>query len=366
MLKSKIQSFAEPVKKKIGIFADVWTRRLNFVLSQLISSRLALGIKSHEGEFGLAIAKFVKESFRSISIVRKVERLSSSSLGKTYITKILLENVPYHKRLPILKDIEKIKDFNGLDFVEGIKKVMEKHLSPQELRKADTILGNRLAHALVSKNVVFDVVDQKLYTVDEFSGEAIEKKLDLRKSNDVLELLSYGVLDKSKDLYSDYAEWKMLKIVEERELKGLKGKDLGTYVHYRLKEELAKDELFQYCFNYYLVNHYNNLEKSKMVMAGFGDLVITLAKIQRKLAAAAIRAISYLPFGQLAEVAASLGESIAEAGESLAESVKKTKEQKQTPIKAKPLTKSNILTDELDIYKLRHRWTPRQQTPYDV
>jgi len=313
----KISSITEPLKKRTKLFADIWSRRVNFVLSQLVSARLSLGIKGHEGELGLAISKFVRETFRSISITRKIERLTSSSLGKAFISKIILDNVPESKRSLVLNDIKKIADFSKLEFIEGIKKILEKHLNPVELRRLDTILGNRLAHALVSRDAVFDVIDNKLYAIDNATGEIIEKKLDLKKSNDVVELLAHGVLDKNKDLYTDFAEWRMLKIIDEGMQKGLKGKDLGIYVHHRLREELMKDELFQYCFNYYLTNHYNNLEKSRTLMVAFGDLVLAYVKLYRKLATAVARAASTIPiFGSIAEATASLGEAVSETGES--------------------------------------------------
>jgi len=333
-IKDKVSKVVDTTKKRIGLFKDVWTKRLNFVITQLITARLSVG-EVHEGEAGLLIAKFIRETFRSVSIVRKIDKLSSTTLGKAFITKIILENIPKNKRQAVLEDIKKLANLNGLDFIEGVKKVMKNHLTSEEFQKANRALGNRLAYALVSENAIFDVIDQKLYAVDEVTGKVIEKKLDLRKANDVIELLSYGVIDKKKDLYVDFAEWRMLRIIEEGEAKGLKGKDLGIYVFTKLKEELERDGTFRYCFNYYLVKHCDRLEKSKAVMAGFGELLLGLMRLQRRLLATAARAASALPiFGPIAEAIVGMGESLGELGEQIIEkskSIKRTLRHEGTP-----------------------------------
>ena len=333
-IKDKVSKVVDTTKKRIGLFKDVWTRRLNFVMSQLIAARLSIG-DVHEGEAGLLIAKFIRETFRSVSIVRKIDKLSSTTLGKAFITKIILENIPKNKRQAVLEDIKKLANLDGLNFIEGVRKVMKNHLTSEEFQKVSRTLGNRLAYALVSENAIFDVIDQKLYAVDEVTGEVIEKKLDLRKTNDVIELLSYGVIDKKKDLYVDFAEWRMLRIIDEGMQKGLKGKSLGEYVYSRLRDELSNDPHLRESFKYYLIRYYDRLEKSKIVMAGFGELLIGLMRLQRRMIAAIARAASALPiFGPVAEAIVGMGESLGEIGEQIIEkskSIKRTLRHEGTP-----------------------------------
>ena len=147
--------------------------------------------------------------------------------------------------------------------------------------------------------------------------------------------MSYGIFDKKKDLYSELAEWRMLKIIEEGELKGLSGKNLGMYVHARLREELNKDPYFFEAFKYYLAKHLDNLEKSRLVMSAFGDLLIAYAKMQQRMAAAIARAARNLPLGYIAEPFIALAEGISGIGESTDKEVRTSR-----------ATTENILRDK--------------------
>jgi len=312
---SRITDAVGEVKKKATIFKDIWSKRINYAIAQLVSARLFYG-KQHEGEMGLVITRFVKETWRSISAVRKLEKLSRSDLGKAYIAKLVLDNVQKEKRGIILSEMSKLKDKDGLDFVEGLKKILENNLTKEEYAKLNNLLGRHLAHVISSSkgDVIFDPISSKLYYKD-MEGIPRTKTLDMRKTDDVLELLSFGLLDKKKDLYSEFAEWRMLKIIEEGELKGLKGKDLGIYVHARLKEEIEKDPHFFECFKYYLAKHINNLEKSRDAMTAFGDLLVAYAKMQQRMFASVVRAVRNLPFGYIVEPFAAMGEAVAEMGD---------------------------------------------------
>ncbi len=79
----------EEIKKKTKIFGDIWSRRIDYAIAQLVSARLFYG-KAREGEMGLSIVKFVKETWRSISITRRLDKLSKSNLGKAYVAKLIL------------------------------------------------------------------------------------------------------------------------------------------------------------------------------------------------------------------------------------------------------------------------------------
>ena len=320
----KIVEATDQVKKKGKLFGDIWMRRINSAVSQLIAVRLAVG-KIHEGEAGLLISRFIKETFRTFSTMRKIDRLSKSPLGKSYIVKVVLDNIPMEKRSTILKEISKVKDREGVDFIEALEKILESTLGKENYKKVDAILGSRLSHALVSDRAIFDVVDQKLYAYDEATGSIIEKKLDLKNPNDLIELLSYD-LYKKQDLRSDYAEWKMLKLIEEGEAKGLKGKSLGLYIYSRIGEELQKDEVFRHGLIIYLVKHFDRLEKSREVMSAFGDLLISYSKFYEKIVSSVVRAMGRVPFiGPLAESGAALGGALSELGEDITRTLKKSK-----------------------------------------
>jgi len=343
---SHISAGIEGIAKKTKIFKDIWSKRIDYAITQLISARLFYG-KPHEGEMGLAIAKFVKETWRSISAVNKLEKLSKSDMGRAYIAKMILDNVPDEKRGIILSELAKLRNAEGLEFVEGVKKILERNLSREEYTKLDNVLGRHLAHAIVSGDgsAIFDPISSKLYYKD-FEGIPQEKTLDLRKPDHVLELLSFGLLDKKKDLYSEFAEWRMLKIVEEGEMKGLKGKDLGVYVHARLREELEKDPHFFECFKYYIAKHINNLEKSRAAMVAFGDLIVAYAKLQQKMAAVVARAVRNLPFGYIIEPAVALAEGIGDLGDKTREAAKKRSEIKLDLWERRPPGKQAV--DQID------------------
>lgn len=312
----RISPGIESIKKKRRIFIDIWSRRIEFVTSQLISMRLSYG-RSHEGEFGLMISKFVKETFRSISITRKIEKISRSDLGKSYVIKLILDNLDREKKRIILSKLIKIKDEEGIDFIEGIRGILKSNLSKEEYEKIDKILGRRLSHLISDSkgSIIFDPIDSKMYSINQ-EGFLEEKNIDPRNFNDLIELMSYGLLDKRKDLYSEYCEWKMLKIIEDAELKGLSGKNLGLYLHSRILEEMEKDPFFLRAFQFYLVKHYEQLEKSKNAMIAFGDILIAYAKIQKRMMAAATRAMGSIPFfGSIADAIASMGESLLEIGD---------------------------------------------------
>lgn len=323
-----VGSAAESIRKRARIYKDVWSSRLLSVSAQIISARLAIG-KSHEGEAGLVIARFVSETFRSVSIVQKIKKLSSSSIGKAFITKLLLDNVSAEKRSKILEYIEKISKFDGVDFIEGMNLLMKKHLSPIEYERINRILGYRLSNAVISREAIYDPVDSKLYAIDLTGSNVVERKIDLKNINDLIDLHLYGVLDKKKDFLSQYAEWKMLKFIEEGHLKGLKGKQLGEYVFFRIQQEGERDPLFFKSFHYYLAKHYDRLEKNKKVMAGFGEVMIYWAKLYKNIAASVTKAMAILPFlGPLADFYASLADSLSETGDKIHEAVKAIKSRK--------------------------------------
>lgn len=319
-----VKGVGRKVRRAGRVYSSVWFSRITSAISELVAMRHMIG-RASEGELGLAIAKFIKESFKSIGVVRRVSKLSSTTLGKTYIAYTLLDIVKKldpSKVKGVLEDIKGIKDKNGLEFFEGIMNIVNNRFSGDIKNRIDRILSLRLSNAIVSENAIYDPISERLIARDMLSGKIISKKLRLKNTESVLELFSYGIKD--KDIFVNYAEWRMLKIVNEGMSKGLSRKDLGLYVFTRLREELDKDSVFFESFKYYLATHIEKLEKSELAAAGFGELMIQVMRINRRLIAAAMRAATAIPiFGTIVEPMIGTFEGFGELCESLGESLKR-------------------------------------------
>ncbi len=322
------KSFGESARRVVKVYKDVWLSRINYAIGMLVAMRHAYG-KMHEGEAGVAIAKFVHETFRSIGIVNRVRKLSNTRLGKAFIAYTLVDvvrKIDESKVSVVMDELKKLKDKNGLEFFEGVKNIVVKCFDNDIRRRVDRAVGIRISNAIVSETAIYDPISERMVSIDPLTGRVSVVKMKLNRKGAVEELFSRGVFDKSKDIFSTYAEWRMLKIVDEALAKGLKGKDLGYYVFNRLRDELYKDDRFFYAFRYYLAKHIERLEKSQQVGAAFGELLMWISRMYRRLAANVIRAASSIPiFGPLAESVAGLGEGIAELGEGIGESIKKSR-----------------------------------------
>ena len=112
----------EVMKKRARVYRDLWTRRINYVVSQLITARLALG-KAHEGEAGLLIVKFVKETFRTFSMVMKLDKLLKTDLGRSYIVKTILDNVNNDEEGTILSKLINLRNLEGVYLIRMINYV---------------------------------------------------------------------------------------------------------------------------------------------------------------------------------------------------------------------------------------------------
>jgi len=146
----------------------------------------------------------------------------------------------------------------------------------------------------------------------------------LSKKDDIHELFSFGVLDKRKDLFADYAEYRMLKVINDAHNKGLSGEKFGENVFDRLSEELADDPYFLESFKYYLAKHDKKLELSLVAMAAFGELIIAASRMLRRMGAGALRAAGMVPVvGPIASFFADGIDAIGEIGDSIGRSVKR-------------------------------------------
>ena len=316
------------VRRVGGVYGSIWFSRITSAISQLVAMRHMIG-RASEGGLGIAITKFVKESFKSIGVVRRVSKLSSTTLGKTCIAYTLLDivkKVDPSKVKVVLEDIKGIKDKNGLEFFEGIMNIVNSRFSENVKNRIDRMLSLRLSNAIVSEDAVYDPISERLIARDIVSGKIISKKFRLKNAESVLELFSYGIKD--KDIFVNYAEWRMLKIIDEGIAKGLSRKDLGFYVFTKLREELDKDSVFFESFKYYLATHIENLGKSELAAAGFGELMIQVMRINRRLIAAAMRAATAIPiFGTIVEPMIGTFEGFGELGESLGEIIRRSKKE---------------------------------------
>jgi len=315
--------------RKFGrVYRVVWASRINYALSQLVSMRLTYG-KPHEGEAGLAIARFVREAFRSVGIVRRVSKLCSSELGKAYVGAALLDivgKVDSSKVSIVKQELAKLKGKDGLEFLESVKNIIERHFGGAARDRINKLLGHRLSNVIVSKSAVYDPVDCKLYSVNPMNGEVEVKELKIRSPNDSLELLSHGIFDKSRDIFVNYAEWRMLRIVDSGLEKGLSGKELGVYVFSKLRNELYEDEYFFESFKYYLAKHIEKLEAHKTASVAFGELLMSVGRMYRRMVAGALRAAGNLPLaGPIVESLAAGIEGFGELGEGIARSLHKNK-----------------------------------------
>lgn len=287
--------------------------------------------KPHEGEAGLAIAGFVKETFKSIGVVRRVSKLSSTPLGKTYISYALLDivkTVDKSKVKDVFDDIKKIKDLNGLEFFKGIKGIVESRFDSEVRRRIDRMYALRISNAIVGEKAIYDPISERLISIDPVSGKPVIAKGGLK--GEVLEELMYhGLKDKAKDIFVNYAEWKMLKIIDEGMSKGFSGKELGLYVFKRLRDELRKDEYFYESFHYYLAKHLDKLRVSESASVAFAEVLVQINKMYRRLLASMGRVIASVPvFGAVAEPLVSMYESFGELGESIGEAIKKSKKER--------------------------------------
>jgi len=326
----KVKSFrgiGEKATRAVKVYRDVWLSRINKTISELIAMRHFYG-KPHEGEAGLAIARFVKEAFRSIGVIRRVSKLSSTPLGKTYLSYTLLNIV---KKLDdskvgaVFEDLKNIKDLNGLEFFEGIKNIIDKHFDGEIKKRIDRMMGLRVSSAIVGETTIYDPISERLITTDIVTGKPVIVKTKLR-GEAMEELVFHGLKSKSKSIFIDYAEWKMLKVIDEGLSKGLKGKDLGYYVFTRLKNEMKQDSYFFEAFHYYLVAHLEKLRASGATSVAFGELLIHVNRMYRKMMAGIGRAIASIPiFGSIAEPLVSMYEGFGELGEGLSEVVKRAK-----------------------------------------
>jgi len=255
-----------------------------------------------------------------------VSKLASTDLGKTYISHTLLNIVSKinSSKVDLIKnELLKLGDKKGLEFIESIKHVINKNFSDDERTKINMLLGYRLSNAIVSKSAVYDPVISKLYSINSLTNEIEIKELNIEKERDRLELYKIGLLDKSRDFLVDYSEYRMFRIIEEGIQKGMKGKDLGKYVYSRLKEELRNDPYFFECFKYYLARYLEQLEKSKEAMQAFGDLLVMISRVYRRLMYVIVRAAEKIPiFGSVAGALASGGQAIEELGEGIRRTLK--------------------------------------------
>ena len=87
------RSLGRDVKRVSRMYKDIWFSKITSAVAELISMRMALGGKAHEGEFGLAIAKFVRETFKSVGVMLRINKLSKTNIGKMFIAYTLLDVV---------------------------------------------------------------------------------------------------------------------------------------------------------------------------------------------------------------------------------------------------------------------------------
>jgi len=151
--------------RRVGrVYGSIWFSRITSAISQLVAMRHMIS-RASEGELGLAIAKFVKESFKSIGVVRRVSKLSSTTLGKTCIAYTLLDivkKVDPSKVKVVLEDIKGIKDKNGLEFFEGIMNIVNSRFSEDVKNRIDRMLSLRLSNAVVSEDSIYDPLSERL------------------------------------------------------------------------------------------------------------------------------------------------------------------------------------------------------------
>ncbi len=77
-------------------------------------------------------------------------------------------------------------------------------------------------------------------------------------------------------------------------------------------------------FKYYLATHLEKLEKSELAVAGFGELMIQVMRIDRRLVAAAMEDVAAIPIlGAIIEPMICAFEGFGELGESLGKSLKR-------------------------------------------
>lgn len=322
--------FGEKAGRTVRAYKNIWLSRIEYAITHVISMREFYGRK-HEGEAGLLIARFVKETFKSVGVVRRISKLSSTSLGKAYLAYSLIDivkGIDKSKVNAVFQDIKKIKDLSGLEFVGGLRDIIYRHFDGDTAKRIDKMLGLRVSSAVVSETCIYDPVAERAFSIDPVTGKFTTAKVRLDREGAVEELFMRGMFDRSKDIFSTYVEWRMLKIIDEGMAKGLKGSDLGQHVFVKLRDELTKDDYFMYAFNFYLAKHIDRLEKSEQVSAAFGELLVQVSAMYRRLVGSVVRAAaSVLPFfGSLAEVGASLGEGVGELGENIGRAIKKSKE----------------------------------------
>ena len=126
----------------------------------------------------------------------------------------------------------------------------------------------------------------------------------------------------------------MKKIIDEGIAKGLSGKELGLYVFTKLKGELDRDSVFFESFKYYLAKHLDKLRTSEQAGVAFGEILIQVMRINRRLAATVVRAAVAIPiFGPIAEVMAGVGEGVGELGEGIGESIRSSKKNREIKVR---------------------------------
>lgn len=341
------KSVGEKAARAVKVYRDVWLSRINKTVSELVAMRHFYG-KPHEGEAGLAIARFVKEAFRSIGIVRRVSKLSSTPLGKTYLSYILLNIVKKFddsKVGVLFEDLKKIRNLNGLEFFEGIKNIIEKHFDGEVRKRIDRMMGLRVSSAIVGETGIYDPISERLITTDIVTGKPVIVKTKL-KGEAMEELVFHGLKSKSRTIFIDYAEWKMLKVIDEGLSKGLKGKDLGRYVFARLRNEMKQDSYFFEALHYYLAAHLEKLRASEAASVAFGELLMHVNRMYRRMMAGIGRAIASIPiFGSIAEPLVSMYEGFGELGEGLSEVVKRAKKEGSTRTIKVDLNRKDMLFD---------------------
>ena len=199
------RSLGRDVARAVKVYKRTWEARITSAISELISMRMMIG-RASEGELGLAIAKFVKESFKSAGIVRRVSKLSKTSVGKTYMSYVLLDvirKVEPEKVKVVIEDIKSIKDKSGLEFFEGIMNIINERFAGDVRKRIDKMFTLRVSNAVVGRDVVYDPVSERLIGRDYLTGKFINKKFKLTKNN-VYDLYAYGIKD--KDVFVHYAE----------------------------------------------------------------------------------------------------------------------------------------------------------------
>ena len=84
--------------------------------------------------------------------------------------------------------------------------------------------------------------------------------------------------------------------------------------------------MFFESFKYYLASHIEKLRASESAGIAFGEILIQVMRINRRLISSAMRVAAYIPiFGSIVEPLIGSFEGFGELGESLGQTIKKSK-----------------------------------------